>query len=37
MSRCSCCCCILALFGALRVIGMLSGTVDGRPHKPEEE
>ncbi|WP_321345463.1 TRAP transporter small permease [Breoghania sp.] len=28
---------ILALFGGLRVIGMLSGTVDGRPHRPEEE
>lgn len=28
---------LLGLFGTLRVIGMLSGAVDGRPQKPEEE
>lgn len=27
----------LALFAALRVVGMLSGTDDGRPHKPEDD
>ncbi|WP_417207842.1 TRAP transporter small permease [Antarctobacter sp.] len=27
----------LALFAVLRVIGMLTGTDDGKPHRPEEE
>ena len=27
----------LAVFAVLRVIGMLSGTEDGKPHRPEEE
>ena len=27
----------LAVFALLRVIGMLSGTEDGKPHRPEEE
>jgi len=26
-----------ALFAVLRILGMLSGTEDGKPHKPEEE
>jgi TRAP-type C4-dicarboxylate transport system permease small subunit len=28
---------LLALFGALRVLGMLTGAEDGKPVKPEEE